>query len=315
MPNEHDHTLDFILQRLDGAGLDYTVSHYSNRPVRSVFQYEDERKDGLAFYVGSDPEAVQHLRDCTLVCLPGLEGVPESVTAIRTPDPRLAFYRLSHEFAPEARPPGIHPTAVVSPEAQVHPQAYVGPHCVLGRCQVGPGVSLVSHVSLLDGSVIGANTRVEPGACIGATGVVWAWGPDGRQWEMAQLGGVRIGEECFVGSNVSVVRGSLKETIIEDRCHIAHGSMIGHDVRLGESVHLANNVALGGACTIGERSFLGSGCSCRPAVELARNTVVGTGAVVVGDHLEPGQVLVGVPARPMERNANAAGVPRDMQEG
>ena len=74
---------------------------------------------------------------------------------------------------------------------------------------------LLSHVVLHRKAIIESGTRIESGTCIGVTGIVWTWGFDGEKHEMAQLGGVRIGRNCLLGSNISIVRGSINDTIIE----------------------------------------------------------------------------------------------------
>lgn len=304
-------TAQELVDLLEEAGLRAYLVNDRGAVVTGLAYYVDGGAGMLWYYIGLDPAPVAHLREGMLLCRPGLEGCHPTVTLIMTDDPQLAFYRLSRCFAPPAPAAGVHGTAVVSPAARVHPSATVGPYCVLEECEVGPGAHLVSHVSVYAGSRIGAGTRVESGACIGVTGVVWAWGPDGEQWEMAQLGGVAVGDHCFIGSNVSIVRGSLRDTVLGDHCHVAHGSMIGHDCRFGSHVHLANNVAVGGTVVLGDGCFVGSGVSLRPKVTLARDTIVGTGAVVVDDFSEPGRILVGVPAAPMKQvKERPAAIPR-----
>ena len=73
---------------------------------------------------------------------------------------------------------------------------------------------------------------------------------------------------------------------------------------------LANNVSIAGSARIGARCFLGAGCSIRPHATLAERTIVGVGAAVVKDALEPGTVLAGVPAKQMPTKAHPSGMPK-----
>ncbi|MHA2086481.1 MAG: hypothetical protein ACXABD_22280, partial [Candidatus Thorarchaeota archaeon] len=68
---------------------------------------------------------------------------------------------------------------------------------------------------------------------IGTTGVGFVDDPKGRRWFMPQIGGVDIGECCFIGSGVRICRGSIEDTIIGDRVQIAINSSIGHNCRIG----------------------------------------------------------------------------------
>lgn len=273
-------------------------------------------KNSLTFYTGSDPAVIAHLESCLLVCSPELEKVPNNITCIRTNNPKLAFYILSQEFAPSPPPPGIHPSAIIHPEADIHHTASIGPNCSLEKCTIGAGSIIHSNVIIYKNTKIGKNVVIESNTCIGATGIIWAWGLDGKMWSLPQLGGVVIDDDCFIGTNITIVRGSLKEnTYVGKGCKIAHGSMIGHSCIIGEKTHLANNIALGGGVTLGKRCFLGSGSSFRPKVKLGNDIIVGTGAVVIHNYTKERLVLAGVPARPLDRSKdNHKGVPATLKK-
>src|SRR3954447_18876235 len=63
-----------------------------------------------------------------------------SKVLIRVPNARVAFAKVLPLFFPEPIfPPGIHPSAIVSPSAQIDATAHIGPFCVLAdRARVGP---------------------------------------------------------------------------------------------------------------------------------------------------------------------------------
>jgi len=163
-----------------------------------------------------------------------------------------------------------------------------------------------------DGCVIGKRVTIEAHSTIGATGVAWVWDAStGERIVQPQIGGARIGDDCFLGTDVTVVRGSINEvTTLGNGCVVAHGTKIGHGCVVGADVHFANNVAIAGNCRIGDRAFLSSASVLRPRVRLARGVVVGAGAVVTRDIDQEDLVVSGVPARAMESKVNHAGVPR-----
>ncbi len=126
-----------------------------------------------------------------------------------------------------------------------------------------------------------------------------------------QIGGARIGNDCFIGTDVSIVRGSVNEvTALGDGCVLAHGTKIGHGCVIGAHVHFANNVSIAGNCRIGDRAFLSSASVLRPRIVIARGVVVGAGAVVTRDVELEGVVVSGVPARVMDTKASHSGVPK-----
>jgi UDP-3-O-[3-hydroxymyristoyl] glucosamine N-acyltransferase len=291
-----------MIKLLKSEGLSAELLGYEKFAPDHLANLDQAGKNSLTFYTGADPAAVAKLRNCLLVCSIELEKVPGSITCIKTSDPKLAFYILSQEFAPPPPPPGVHPSAIIHPEADIHASVSISPYCTLEKCEIGEGSILHSNVVIYKNTKIGKNVVIESNTCIGATGTNWAWGPDGKIWSLPQLGSVVIEDECFIGTNITISRGSLKEnTYIGKGCIIAHGSMIGHNCVIGEKTHLANNITLGGGVTFGKRCFIGSGSSFRPKVKLGDDIIVGTGAVVIHDYGEEGLVLAGIPAQPIKK--------------
>jgi UDP-3-O-[3-hydroxymyristoyl] glucosamine N-acyltransferase len=55
-------------------------------------------------------------------------------------------------------PVGMHPSAVVDPDAQVDPTAWIGPLCVVERgARIGAGTVLKSRVTVGEDCTMGAN--------------------------------------------------------------------------------------------------------------------------------------------------------------
>lgn len=212
-------------------------------------------------------------------------------------NPQLIHYKLAAAFT-KLPNKGIHKTAIVSEEAIVHESAYIGPYCILEACEIGPHVQLLGHVTVRKNVTIKAHSIIEGNSVIGARGMAWIWDEDGTRIMQPQTGGVIIGEHCTIGTDISIVRGSLTEnTQIGDHTIIAHGTKIGHGSQIDPYVHIANNVSLAGNAHIGERTFLGSACTVSSNVRIAPNCIVGAGAVVSKSIEQEYATIVGVPAK------------------
>lgn len=98
--------------------------------------------------------------------------------------------------------------------------------------------------------------------------------------------GVAIMEGVVVNAAASVGALSILNT----------NSSVDHDCTIGVSCHLAPNSALAGNVVVGDRTFLGIGCSVIPEVRIGSDVTVGAGAVVIRD-VPTGSTAVGVPAR------------------
>ena len=90
------------------------------------------------------------------------------------------------------------------------------------------------------------------------------------------------------------------------------GVVIGETAILGDDAYLYHQVTLGTASTskgkrhptVGRNVILGAGAKILGDIMIGDNARVGANAVVVAD-VEPGQTVVGIPARPVERDRTA----------
>lgn len=236
------------------------------------------------------------------------------VDCLLAESPYLAFARVSHLFNPYPQPPpGVHPAAVVAPDASVHASAVVGPNAVVeSGAVVGERVVVGAGVYLGRDSSLGAGTRVFPNAVIyhdvqlgencvihsqavlGADGFGYAPGPDG--WEkICQLGGVRIGDGVEIGACTTVDRGALDHTVIEDGAIIDNQVQIAHNCRIGKNTAIAGCTGLAGSTTIGANCTLAGGVGVVGHVEICDNVHVTGMTMVTRSISQPGSYSSGTP--------------------
>ena len=82
------------------------------------------------------------------------------------------------------------------------------------------------------------------------------------------------------------------------------GNHIGHRATIREGAFLSSHVAVSGYCEIGENCFLGVNSCVGDNMKIARDCIIGAGAVVIAD-TEEGKVYVGNPAKPTRRSSYA----------
>jgi len=78
------------------------------------------------------------------------------------------------------------------------------------------------------------------------------------------------------------------------------GAVVEHDCLLGDHVHIATGARLSGYARVGNGAHIGAGATVRQSISIGEGAIIGAGAAVVQD-VEPWTVVVGVPARVMER--------------
>jgi len=227
-------------------------------------------------------------------------------------DPQMVYYQILSEYFGSFSNGQISPSAIIHPEAVIGANVQIDHFCVIGKCKIGNNSKIASHTILHDNTIVGEGVTIECHSVIGTTGVAWTWNEDQTEKIVQpQLGGVHIGDHCFLGAQTIIVRGSLSEnTKIGKNCLLAPGSRIGHGTQIGNYVHFANSIITGGNASIGDYCFVGSAAVFRPKVKIHSNTIIGAGALVIKDTTEAGKTLMGVPAVETETKASPSGMPK-----
>jgi sugar O-acyltransferase (sialic acid O-acetyltransferase NeuD family) len=108
----------------------------------------------------------------------------------------------------------------------------------------------------------------------------------------------RIGENCFILENNVIQHG----VVIEDDVFLWSGNHVGHQTRIRHDTYIASHAVISGFCDIGESCFVGVNATFNDKIRVARDCIIGSGAVVVRD-TEPGKVYVGNPAKPSSKDS------------
>ena len=101
-----------------------------------------------------------------------------------------------------------------------------------------------------------------------------------------------------LGAGTVVFAGAIVQPDVRIGSHVVinTAASVDHDCKISDFCQLAPGVALSGAVTLGERSFLGTNSAVRQGINISRDITVGVGAVVVKDLSEAG-TYIGAPAR------------------
>lgn len=102
----------------------------------------------------------------------------------------------------------------------------------------------------------------------------------------------RVGRGTFVGAGAVVA----PHAVLGDFTQVNRQVSIGHDSTFGRFGKTGPGAIVCGLVAVGDRCYLGAGSVVRDRVRICHDVVVGIGAAVVSDLVEPG-TYVGVPAR------------------
>lgn len=227
-----------------------------------------------------------------LMCLDTLEGHEQFPNVLVCDDPRNAFVRLMELAQCEEKKEGIHPSAIIDPDAVFGEHVYIGPNCVIGKnvvigdnCSIMPG-AYIEH------TVMGNNCEIYPNCVIGTA----AFGfrkDDGLVME-PHLGRVVLGNGVDVLSGSVIERGTTKDTVIGDGTKLACLANVGHNVTIGRDCQIIGGV-INGFVEIGDNSEL-IRCVVANRKKIGKNVKIGLNSTVVKD-IPDNVVVFGSPAR------------------
>jgi len=231
-------------------------------------------------------------------------------------DPRLGFAEALDALHPrQAKPAGIHPSAVIDPAAVIGAGVHIGPHVVIGAqvliaagCTIHANTTLYNDVELAEGCEIHSGAVLHPGSRLGRACVVhsnavvgsegFGFVPTASGWrKMPQTGQVILEEGVEVGCGSTIDRPSVGQTRIGAGTKIDNLVHIGHGVVTGQGCALAAQVGIAGGAR------LGNGVILAGQVGLANKAVMGDRAIAssksgVHGEVAAGEVVSGYPAIP-----------------
>ena len=214
--------------------------------------------------------------------------------------PRLQFIRCLNEFFFKKEILWeIHPTAIIGNGVVLPKSVSVGPYCVIGdMVKIGERTIIESNTVLKQGVQVGREDFIQSGSVIGCEGQGFERNNEGVFEKFPQVGGVLIGDKVEVGSNSTIVRGTLSDTVIGDGSKIGHLTDIGHNVKIGKHCFISAGVVVGGSAIIGDYCWLAPKCVIKQRTIIEANSKVGLGSVVI-NNVSKNTVVVGVPAKPI----------------
>ena len=259
----------------------------------------------------------------------------DGFTTIEVERPRLAMMKLLHLFydAPDA-PLGIHPSAVIHPEAKIGENVSIGPNVVISRnAVIGNNTKLLANIYIGKNSTVGENCLFHPGVNIGDNSHIGnrvilqhgvSIGADGfsfvtenpdvieqarkegsvkesntkqKVYKIPSIGGVVIADDVEIGANTCIDRGTIENTIIGPQTKIDNLVQIGHNCKIGGACMIVSQVGLAGSCKIGDRVVIAGQAGLADHLSIGSDSIIMAQAGVTKSFPDK-SIIIGAPAVP-----------------
>lgn len=300
---------------------------------------EEARKGDLSFC--KDPKHVKLVETtkASAVLLPHdwEHGAPCAI--IRVGDPNHACMAAAKIFAPPepVRAPGVHPTAVVDPEAKLGEGVHVGPWTVIEKgaeigdgavieaqvfigegCKVGAGTHIYPQVTLREGTIVGKGCIFHCGVRLGGDGYGFNNGrrEDGSVYieKIPQLGIVEIGDGVEIGSNTTIDRARIGRTYIGPMTKIDNLVQVGHNVKVKGYSGLIAQSGIAGSTEIGYGCLIWAQAGISGHIKIADGVQVGPQAGVPQTLDGSVKYVLGAPAESMKEFGARTLLPKMFQK-
>ena len=182
---------------------------------------------------------------------------------------------------------------------EIGPQSYIGPNSVIGdHVKIGSHGWIAAQVSISH-ALIGDRVSIHPGARIGQDGFGFAPDPAGFV-KVPQLGRVIIQDDCDIGANTTIDRGTGPDTVIGEGSWIDNLVQIGHNVKIGRRCIIAALAGLSGSVEVEDFVQIGGQSGFAGHLHVGSGAQIAAQAGVMRD-VAPGQRMVGTPAVPAKQ--------------
>ena len=197
--------------------------------------------------------------------LSSFTGLVVSNTFIEDVDPSVTLFRVENVKHSLSLLLNTLPNTSSYTNSEDHNNAIIGKNVSIGEnCIIYPGVFINHNCS------IGNNVIIHPNATIGSDGF-GLYKLDGLWKKIPHVGSVVIEDDVEIGSNTTIDRGMLDNTILKENCKIDNLVHIAHNVTVGSNTAIAACTGIAGSTSIGDNCTIGGGVGINGHITICNN--------------------------------------------
>lgn len=271
----------------------------SNILINSVASLKSAHQNSISFF--NNPRYSDLLRTTkAAVVIVNRESLSfRTGVSIVIDNPYLYFAKVSQLLNP-SKPlkKEVHKSAIIHPSCKLGQDIYIGPNVVIDEnvsiddgvvihagsmieadSVIGKASVIHPHVVIKANTVIGKNCTLYAGCVIGSDGFGYA--KDDSKWlAIPQIGRVILGDNVDIGSNSTIDRGALDDTIISSGVKVDNLVQIGHNCMIGENTIIAGCVGIAGSAKIGKNCAIGGAAMILGHLSITDDVTISPGSMI-----------------------------------
>ena len=271
----------------------------SNILINSVASLESAHKNSISFFNNPRYSDLLITTKAAVVIINRESLSFRSGVSIVIDNPYLYFAKVSQLLNPsKSLKKEVHKSAIIHPSCKLGLDIYIGPNVVIDEnvsiddgvvihagsmieadSVIGKASVIHPHVVIKANTIIGKNCTLYAGCVIGSDGFGYA--KDDNKWiAIPQTGRVILGDNVDIGSNSTIDRGTLDDTIISSGVKIDNLVQIGHNCMIGENTIIAGCVGIAGSAKIGKNCAIGGAAMILGHLSITDNVTISPGSMI-----------------------------------
>ena len=221
-----------------------------------------------------------------------------SITELFYPDSlndNFKYIKSTNQKLVKSKKITIGSNVLIGRNVKIGNNTFIGHNSIIeDNVTIGKNCSIGSNV-ILKKTIVGNNVTILDGAVIGKKGFGF-FPKKGKNLRYPHIGMVIIKDNAEIGSNNTIDRGSLGNTIIGENTFLDNQVHIAHNVKIGKNCIIAGQVGFAGSSEIGDNVLIGGQAGISGHLKIGNNVQIGGGSGVI-KNIPDNTKVMGYPAK------------------